>query len=153
MKQSIDVTAHIENTPEAVMGYIADVRHRPLYLASLKSVSDIKEGPGGATWKWTFVALGMEFEGTGRVVKQEPGRLYSFSTEGGISSTWTYRAEPEGKGTKLTVHVDYDVPDRARPRLPSDAIWESMKKTEAERDPEPEGHPGSVAPRNPVNRR
>jgi carbon monoxide dehydrogenase subunit G len=133
MSRSIDATAHIKNTPEAVIAYIADVRNRPLYLPSLKSVSDIKEGPSGTTWKWTFVALGMEFQGTGRVVKHEPGRLYSFTTEGGIISTWVYRAEPERKGTKLTVHVDYDVPERARPRLPSDAIGDAMKKTEAER--------------------
>ena len=75
----------------------------------------------------------MEFEGTGRVVKHEPGRLYSFTTQGGITSTWTYRAEPEGKGTKLSVHVDYEVPERARPRLTSEPILESMRKAEAER--------------------
>jgi carbon monoxide dehydrogenase subunit G len=133
MSQNIDVTAYIANTPEAVIAYIAEVRNRPLYLPSLKSVSDIKEGPGGTTWKWTFVALGMEFEGTGRVVKHEPGRLYAFTTEGGIASTWTYRAEPEGQGTRLTIHVDYDIPERARPRLPSEALAESMRKSEAER--------------------
>jgi carbon monoxide dehydrogenase subunit G len=133
---SIDVQAKIENTPEAVMGYIANVRNRPLYLPSLKSVADIKETPGGAgtTWKWTWVSLGMSFEGIGRCLKYEPGRLYSFKTEGGIESTWTYKTEPEGDGqaTKLTIHVDYAVPERARPILPSDKIGDAMKKTEAD---------------------
>jgi hypothetical protein len=130
---SIDVTAKIENTPEAVMGYIANVRNRPLYLPSLKSVSDIKEAPGGpgTTWKWIWVSLGMEFEGIGRCLKHEPGRLYSFKTEGGIETTWTYTAKPDGEGTKLTIHVDYTVPERAKSKLPPDKVGEAMKNSEA----------------------
>jgi carbon monoxide dehydrogenase subunit G len=132
---AIDVQAHIDNTPEAVLSYVADVRNRPLYLPSLKSVSDIQGEPSaaGTTWRWTWAALGMEFEGRARCLQHEAAKLYSFRTEGGLVSTWTYRAVTDGKGTKLTIHVDYEIPERARPRLPSDALAESMKKTEAER--------------------
>jgi carbon monoxide dehydrogenase subunit G len=135
MAHTIDVQAHIDNTPEAIIGYIADVRNRPLYLPSLKSVSDIQGEPSaaGTSWRWTWVSLGMEFEGRGRCLQHEPGKLYSFRTEGGIASTWTYRAEGEGKGTRLSIHIEYEIPERARPRLPSDAIAEAMKKTEADR--------------------
>ena len=131
---SIDISAKIENTPEAVMNYIANVRNRPFYLPSLKGVSDIKEVPAGAgtTWKWTWVSFGMEFQGLGRCMQFEPGKLYSFKTEGGIESTWTYKAAPAGQGTTLSLHVDYAIPDGARSRLPSDKIRETMKKSEAE---------------------
>jgi hypothetical protein len=130
----IEVTTRIENTPEAVIGYIANVRNRPLYLPSLKSVSDIKEAAGGVgtTWKWTWVALGMEWQGVGRCLKHEPGKVYSFKTEGGIESTWTYTAGKDGDATKLTIRVDYLVPEKARPRLPSDAVAEAMRKTETD---------------------
>jgi carbon monoxide dehydrogenase subunit G len=130
---SVDVTAKIENTPEAVMSYIANLRNRPLYLPSLKSISDIKEAPGGTgtTWKWTWVWLGMEFQGTGKCLKYEPARRYSFKTEGGIEATWTYTAEPDGQGTKLTIHVDYNVPERAKSKLPPENVGEAMNKTEA----------------------
>jgi carbon monoxide dehydrogenase subunit G len=130
--QSIEASTYIENTPEAVLTYIANVRNRPLYLPSLKSVTDIKENLAGAgtTWKWTWVSLGMEFEGTGRCLQYEPGKLYSFKTEGGIESTWTYHAQPESKGTKLTIRVQYDVPEKARPRLPAEKTGEAMRKAE-----------------------
>ncbi len=133
-KQQVQVSAHIENTPEAVMAYIADVRNRPLYLPSLKAVQDIKGDPSaaGTTWRWTWVMLGMEFEGIGRCLERQPGKLYSFKTEGGIDSTWTYRAAPEGKGTNLTIHVEYQVPDRALPRLRSDAHAEATRKAEVD---------------------
>src|SRR5260370_30020680 len=131
---SIEAKAHIENTPEAVIAYVSDVRNRPLYLPALKAVADIKEGPGGVgtTWKWTWLALGAEWEGVGRSLKCEKGKLYSFKTEGAIESTWTYAAEPEGSGTKLTIRVDYDVPEKAKPLIPAASTVENMKKTETD---------------------
>src|SRR5262245_63752110 len=102
MPNSIEASASIDNTPEAVLAYVADVRNRPYYLPSLKTVTELKDagnhGPG-TTWKWTWLSLGMEFEGTGECLKYEPGKLYTFRTTGGISSTWTYTTTPEGSGT------------------------------------------------------
>jgi hypothetical protein len=134
MAKNIETSVHIDNTPEAVIGYVADARHRPLFLPSLKSISDLKEQPGGVgtTWKWTWVALGMEWSGIGRCLKSEAGKLYSFKTEGGIESTWTYAAEKDGSGTKLNIRVDYEIPEKAKSKLPSDTIVDKMKKTETE---------------------
>lgn len=131
----IEANASINNKPEAVMSYIADVRNRPLYLPPLKTVSDIKGDPAGVgtTWKWVWVSLGMEFQGTGRCLKYEPGKVYSFKTEGGLSSTWTYTAQPEGDGTRLTIRVEYDVPESAKGRLPAVSVTDSIKKAETER--------------------
>jgi carbon monoxide dehydrogenase subunit G len=127
-------TAHIKNKPEAVLGFIADVCNRTRYLPSLKSLSDVKGDPAGAgtTWKWKFVVLGTEFEGSGRSVKYEPGKLYAFETEGGLQSKWTYRVEPEGDGTKLTIDVEYQIPDHLVARLPPPPMLEALKKTEAD---------------------
>jgi hypothetical protein len=87
-----------------VIAYVADPRNRPLFFPSLKSISDVQGEPlPWARLKWTFVALGMQFSGRGRCLKHEPGKLYSFQTDGGIQSTFAYRAEPESGGTKLTV--------------------------------------------------
>jgi carbon monoxide dehydrogenase subunit G len=130
---SVEANIPIANTPEAVIAYIADVRNRPLYLPSLKSVTDIQGSGGpGTTWKWTWVTLGAEWSGTGQCLKHEPGKLYSFKTEGGIASTWTYTAAKEGDGTRLTIRVEYDIPDKARSRLPAQSMAEAMKKSETE---------------------
>ena len=75
----------------------------------------------------------MEFQGTAKCLKYEPGKLYSFKTEGGISSTWTYTAQPEGGGTKLTIHVDFEVPARAPSKLSAADKADAMKKAEADR--------------------
>src|SRR5262245_46458961 len=121
MANSIETKATIDNTPDAVLAYIADVRNRPYYLPALKSVTDVKDVTNhgaGTTWKWTWLTLGMEFTGTGECLKYEPGKLYSFRTVGGISSTWTYTASPSGSGTELHIKVEYEVPESAKSKLP-----------------------------------
>jgi carbon monoxide dehydrogenase subunit G len=133
-KQQHDVTAHIHNTPEAVLSFIADVRHRTRYVSSLKALTDVRGDPSavGTTWKWKFGILGREFEGTGRCLKYEPGKLYSFQTEGGLASTWTYRAEPDEGGTKLSVHVEFEAPADLAGALPPPEVVEKMKRAEGD---------------------
>jgi len=132
---SFETSGVIRNTPTAVISYVADPRNRPLFFPSLKTISDIEGEPTstGTSWKWTFAALGMEFQGRGRCVQHEPGRLYSFNTEGGIQSTFTYRAEAEGDGTRLTISIDYDVPENAKSKLPAEDRAKKMREDEAQR--------------------
>jgi carbon monoxide dehydrogenase subunit G len=132
--KTFDVSTVIDNTPEAVIAYVADVRNRPLFFKSV-SISDVNGQPDavGTTWKWTFSVLGMEFQGTGRCLQHEPGRLYAFQTEGGLESKFTYRVAPEGNGTRLTVTVEYSVPENVLARLPAETVGLAMRQTEAER--------------------
>lgn len=131
--RSEHVEAHVRNSPDVVLGYIADVRNRPFFLPSLKAVSDIQGDPSaaGTTWKWKWVTLGMEFEGIGRCVQHEQGRSYSFQTQGGLESKWTYRAEAHEGGTKLSLDLEYQIPDHVLARLPSERILDGLRKTEA----------------------
>ena len=133
--RTIERRFHIDNTPEAVMAYIADVRHRPLYIPHLQSVSEIEGEPSaaGTRWKWTFSALGLDFEGTACCAESVPGRRYVTETETGIRSTWSYDAVPAGDGTDLTVRLDYNVPERVIPFLPTENAVEALRNREADR--------------------
>ena len=97
---SFEVATDIANTPEAVIAFVADVRNRPQYFKAV-SISEIKGEPGAveSTWKSELRrSLGLQFHGTGRCTQHEPGALYAFQTQGGLQSTFTYRAAPEGTG-------------------------------------------------------
>jgi carbon monoxide dehydrogenase subunit G len=134
MNRTVEVQTHIQNTPETVISFISDVRNRTQYVEALKSLSDVQGDPSvGQTWKWRFAALGMEVEGSGRSLDYEAGRLYAFATEGGAESTWLYRAEPDGDGTRLTLRVEYGIPDEALSHLPPGTDPEAMEKAEPTR--------------------
>jgi carbon monoxide dehydrogenase subunit G len=132
--KTVETTLHIDNAPDAVLAYIADVRHRTAYLPSFKALSVVRGERRAArtTWKWRWAMLGREFEGTGRCTEYRPGEVYSFRTEGGLKSTFTYRAEADDRGTRLTVIADFDIPDDVLSRLPSIDVIERMGRLEAE---------------------
>ena len=133
--KTFEIRQQIEAPPAEVLEYIADPRNRPAYFPHLKSITDIKGEPTavGTSWKWTFTYLGLNFEGNGRCLKHDKGKVYSFTTEGGIKSTFTYEAVAAGNGTDLLVKLEYEVPERAISVLPVDDIAIKLRQTEAEK--------------------
>jgi uncharacterized membrane protein len=102
------------NRPAAeVIEYIADVSNHPAFIGPLKSVSDLAGDPRqpGTSWTWVFVMAGVEISGSAETVKYEPGRLFSYRTTSGALSTFEYSAASEGGATKVTIKVDYEMPD------------------------------------------
>ena len=53
--KNIQVAVSINRGPEDVIGFVSDVRNRPKYIQSLKSISDIQGEPGeiSNSWHWT----------------------------------------------------------------------------------------------------
>ncbi len=133
--KTFEISQQIEAPPREVIDYIADPSNRPAYFSNVKSISDVQGDPTsvGTSWKWTFSALGLDFEGRGRCVKHEPGKAYSFTTEGGIKSTFLFEAAPVGTGTNLCVRLEYEIPERAVSVLPVDDIALKMRQAEAEK--------------------
>ena len=130
--QSATAQVQINNSPQAVIEYIANVENRPLYLPSLKSVSNIEGESVGSSWTWNWSLLGIDLEGTGTCTQHEPGQCYAFRTEGGIESTFTYWVEADGEGTKLTMQVDFELPESALSQAGINNWLASSKQQEAD---------------------
>ena len=105
-------SAVINGKADQIMNYIADVKNHPAFIGPLKSVANINgdSKTPGTSWDWTFVMAGVEFSGRAETVSYEGGKKFSFKTTTGVQSTFTYSAEPQGNGVKVTVDVTYDVP-------------------------------------------
>jgi uncharacterized membrane protein len=131
----ISKTVSIKQTPAKVLDYIADVNNHPAFISALKSVSDLKAQSQkvGEGWEWTFVMAGVELKGRAETVAYTPGKLYSFKTTSGILSTFTYKVEPAPEGTRLTVDVQYDLPDSMLGKFADKTIVEGLNDQEGER--------------------
>ncbi len=105
-------SAVINGNADQIMAYIADVQNHPAFIGPLKAVTHLNGDPGkpGTSWNWVFVMAGVEFGGRAETLSYEPGRKFSYRTTTGIESTFTYSAEPQAGGVKVTVDVTYDVP-------------------------------------------
>lgn len=96
-----------------VIEYIADVSNHPAFIGPLKSVADLSGDPRkpGTSWTWVFVMAGVELSGSAETLKYEPGRLFSYRTTSGALSTFEYTASGQGDGTRVTINVEYEIPE------------------------------------------
>lgn len=120
--------------PQKVIEYIADVTHHPAFISSLKSVADVRGDAKkpGTGWDWVFVMAGVEFSGKAETVAYAPGRQFSYRTTTGIVSTFDYRVEPAGAGSRLTVDVSYEVPETLLGKVQK-AVVEKLNDAEGAR--------------------
>jgi len=105
-------SAVITNKADRIIDYLADVKNHPAFLGPLKSIANVNGDPNkaGTSWDWTFVMAGVEFSGRAETVSYESAKKFSFKTTTGIQSTFTYTAEPQGNGAKVSIDVTYEVP-------------------------------------------
>jgi uncharacterized membrane protein len=105
-------SAVINGNADQIMNYIADVKNHPAFIGPLKSIANVNgdSKKAGTSWDWTFVMAGVEFSGRAETVGFEAGKKFSYKTTTGVQSTFTYTAEPQGGGVKITVDVTYEVP-------------------------------------------
>lgn len=127
-------SAVISAKADQIMNYIADVKNHPAFIGPLKSVANLNGDPkkAGTSWDWTFVMAGVEFSGRAETVSFEGGKKFSYKTTTGIQSTFTYSAELDGSGVKVTVDVTYDVPSSLISKMQASVV-EKLNEAEGSR--------------------
>ncbi|HEX6053979.1 MAG TPA: SRPBCC family protein [Gemmatimonadaceae bacterium] len=127
-------SAVIANDADQIMNYIADVKNHPAFIGPLKSVANLSGDPTqpGTAWDWTFVMAGVEFTGRAETVSYERGKKFSYRTTTGVLSTFTYSAEAQGNGVKVTVDVTYEVPQSLLSRMQASVV-EKLNDAEGSR--------------------
>ena len=121
-------------SPEKVIGYISNVKNHPAFISALKSVDHLTGDATqvGTGWDWTFMMGGVELTGKAETASSIAGKEYSFKTIGGIESHFTYSVEPEGSGSRLTMDIEYAVPNNVLAKALDSAIIERLNEKEAD---------------------
>lgn len=124
---------HVKAKPDQVIDYIADVENHPAFIPPLKSVANIAGDPKrrGTNWDWTFSMAGVQVTGKAETVDYVAGKRFGFRTSG-IDSTFSYQAEPDGSGSKLTVRVSYEVPKSVLAKIADRAVVVRMNEKDAD---------------------
>ena len=125
----------IEGAPDAVFSFVADHPERATSfipgLNRIENVTPAAAGPG-QTWTYEFNWFGLVISGSTRCTRLERPRLYEFETVTGNRSTWQYGFEPDGKSTRVTLRVDYDVPENQLARFAAEGQLQAMNEQRAE---------------------
>ncbi len=127
--------ASIKAEPAKVIEYIANVKNHPAFISALKSIDNLNGDPKhmGESWDWTFVMGGVEINGKAETADYVAGKHYSFKTTGGIVSAFSYSVEPEDGGARLTMDVNYEVPQNVLAKAMDKAVVERLNNQEGDR--------------------
>ncbi len=128
--QSVEVKC----TPESLMEYIVDVTNHPAFIGPLKSVANVKGDvrKAGTTWDWVYNIAGVELAGKAETVRFVPAKEFVYKTTTGAKSTFTYRADGAGSKTKLSLNVEYEVPQNALGKMKA-SMFEKLNEAESKR--------------------
>jgi hypothetical protein len=123
--KTVDIGAPVDR----VYSFIAD---RPegatSFIPGLNRISNVSPPkPGiGQTWDYEFNWFGLVISGQSRCTTIDRPRSYQFQTITGNRSTWTYGFEPKDATTRVTLEVEYDIPQNMLARYASQGALEKM---------------------------
>lgn len=131
---SVSKSIVINAAADAVYSFVADHPERATTfipgLNRIENVSSPQAGPG-QTWDYEFNWFGLVIAGSSRCTKLERPRLYEFETVTGNHSLWQYRFEPDGRSTRVTLRVEYEVPQNQLARFATEGKLQKMNDDRA----------------------
>jgi carbon monoxide dehydrogenase subunit G len=130
VKETVSVSAPVDQ----VFEFVADHPERATaFIPGLNRIDNVAPAEAGAgqAWEYEFNWFGLVISGRSRCTKLERPRTYQFKTETGSRSTWTYSFEPGAADTRLTLVVDYDVPENMLARFAAQGVLEKMNQDRA----------------------
>jgi len=125
--ESIEVAAPVE----AVYSFVADQPERATtFIPGLNRIENVApaEAAVGQTWNYEFNWFGLVISGQSRCTVLDRPRTYEFETLQGTASRWTYHFAPSGGGTRVTLDVEYEVPQNQLARYATAGALEKMNQ-------------------------
>lgn len=122
----------VVNAPiQKVFEYTASPENGPMFIPNLNQNSDISITPTqvGQKWNWRYNMVGMDITGSAEVTEIQAPHSWKLKSTGGANSTWAFTFADEGAGTKVTLEIEYDMPEGVMGKLSSNAIEKINQKT------------------------
>ena len=128
--ESVEIAAN----PETAFAYVADAPERATtFIPGLNRISNLSQAQAGVgqAWDYEFNWFGLVVSGNSKCTEYKKPAVYQFKTLTGNPSTWTYRFEPSGKNTRLTLDVDFELPQNQLARFAAGDALEKMNRNRA----------------------
>jgi uncharacterized membrane protein len=130
--------AVVNAEPERCFDFVADPSLAPLFISSLYSITPIEVEPRGKGNRWGFEydMFGVPVRGESECTEFERPSKYvwrSVPESSTIDTTFSYTFEPEKSGTKVSLDVEYQVPEQVLGgKIADKLVVERMNEHEAD---------------------
>lgn len=120
VQSTIEIAAPVDK----VWNFLVDPKKIPLVLPGLVENVNVPALPlkEGSQFQYRYQMYGVMTEGTWKVTKLEPKRVYDAVTDGDVESRWHYEvSEREGK-THVALDVTYRAPQSVLGKIKAEAL-------------------------------
>lgn len=130
IKKSIKINAPVSK----VFDYVTTPANWTTYVTSLVDVRKVSDAvpAAGTTFDWTYRMLGINNDGSGRIVELEKNKKCVMQMEGAFPIRETYAFQGDDTSTELTFEIQYEVPGKVLGVIANKLIIERMNVKEAE---------------------
>ena len=128
----VSESTNVNAPPERIFQMLEDPKRAETFIPGLTRIANVSDGAWsvGTSWDYEFDWFGLVVNGHSECTRFERPTLYQFKTVTGNPSTWTYRIDRAGTGSRLTLEVDYEVPDTILAKF-SRGVLEQMNQKRA----------------------
>ncbi len=123
------------NAPvERVFDFLVDPNNLPEIWPNVIEVKNVKKSKDneGFNFNWAYKMSGLPFEGKCETIEYIPHERLVVKTNKGLDSTITWRFQPLGRETNMTLRFEYQVPSPLLKRIKEDiVIQENEHEVEA----------------------
>ncbi len=107
LNNSIEVAV----TPDRVLDFLTHPENLLGVWPSLVDIKGVERRPDGwHRFDWTYKMAGLRFHGSSEVVRIEKDSYLEVRNEGAIPGVFKWSLKPQGKGTRIDLAVEYEIP-------------------------------------------
>jgi len=119
------------NAPiQKVFEYTASPENGPMFIPNLNQNTNISVTPTqvGQKWNWRFNMVGVDLMGEAEVTNVEAPHLWELKLSGASHGTWKFMFEEADGGTKVSLDVEYEMPQGVIGKLSANAVEKINQK-------------------------
>ena len=127
--RKIKINAPVDN----VFDYVTNPENWTHYVTSLVDIRNIsnKTLKAGTKFEWTYRMLGVNLDGTGKIVEFKKDKKFGMEMEGAFPIRETFTFESNAGITELKFEIRYDVPGKVLGVIANRLVIEKMNVKEA----------------------
>jgi carbon monoxide dehydrogenase subunit G len=130
--QTVRESTSVQAPPDRIFRLLAEPERAVVFVPGLNRIQNVSSNRElGCSWDFEFNWLGWIVSGRSECTRYQNPTTYQFKTLTGNRSTWTYSCEPDGNSTRLTLEVEYEVPENQLARFASEGVLKRMNENTA----------------------
>ncbi|HZM24481.1 MAG TPA: SRPBCC family protein [Anaerolineales bacterium] len=124
----------VDTSVDRVFDFLTDPHHLPEIWPNIIEVKNVKRSKNNESFNfgWTYKMSGAQFESKCETIEYVPYERLVFKSSKDLDSTITWRFQPTGQQTQVTLRFEYQIPSSLLKRIKEEiVIQENEHEVEA----------------------